>query len=67
MLKILDFKDNRQACLPLLDDEVEIEIQACDLKFRDVLITLGQLAADNLEGEYVGIAVQAISFTPATG
>ena len=36
-----------------------MKIQTLGLKFRDILIALGQLAADNLQGEYAGTGGRA--------
>ena len=54
-LDTLGLEDDLRTFLPLLADEVEMEIQSCGLKFRDLLIALGQLAADNLRGECAGL------------
>ena len=59
MLDTLEFSDDLGASLPLLDDEVELEIKASGLNFRDVLIALGQVTGDSLGGECAGIVTKA--------
>ena len=59
MLDTLEFRDDLRSRLPLLDEEVEIEIKACGLNFRDVLIALGQVTGDGLGGECAGIVKRA--------
>ena len=59
MLDTLEFKDDLRVGLPLLDDEVEIEIKASGLNFRDILITLGQVTGDYLGGECAGLVMKA--------
>ncbi len=63
MLDSLEFRDDMRTSLPLLDDEVEIEIKASGLNFRDVLIALGQVTGDSLGGECAGIVTKAGSNT----
>ena len=59
MLDTFEFREDLRASLPLLDDEVEIEIKASGLNFRDVLTALGQLTASNLGGECAGVVTKA--------
>ena len=63
MLDTLEFKDDLRKSIPLLDDEVELEIRASGLNFRDVLIALGQVTGDNLGGECAGIVTRVGSST----
>lgn len=58
MLDTLEFVDDLQAHLPLPDDEVEIEIKASGLNFRDVLIAMGQVTGTHLGGECAGIVTR---------
>ena len=63
MLDSLRWADEHRARLPLADDEVEIQVMATGLNFRDVLIALGQISADSLGGEGAGIVTKAGSQT----
>ena len=63
MLDSLEFRDDLRAKRPLLEDEVEIEIKAGGLNFRDVLIALGQVTGDHLGGEAAGIVTRCGSNT----
>ncbi|MGE0558034.1 MAG: type I polyketide synthase [Burkholderiales bacterium] len=42
---------------PLADDEIEIEVRATGLNFRDVMYTLGLLSDDAVEGGFAGAAL----------
>ncbi|PFH62335.1 hypothetical protein XA68_14062 [Ophiocordyceps unilateralis] len=57
MLDTLHFADDDEASQPLLDDEVRIEVQACGLNFRDVLIAMGELRSPSLGYEAAGIVI----------
>ena len=59
MLDTLEFTDDLQSRLTLASDEVEIEVKASGLNFRDVLIALGQVNGNNVGGECAGIVTRA--------
>ena len=54
-LDTLCFVDDERAATPLPDDEIEIEIKASGLNFKDVILALGQLAGDHLGQECSGV------------
>ena len=57
-LDSLFFVDNTDIELPLVDNEVEIEIHAVGLNFRDVLVCLGEIPDDYLGNECAGIVTK---------
>ncbi|KAF4594413.1 polyketide synthase [Ophiocordyceps camponoti-floridani] len=57
MLDTLHFGDDDEALQPLAEDEVMIEVLACGLNFRDVLIAMGELRSPNLGYEAAGIII----------
>lgn len=63
MLDSLRWVDESRARLPLADYEVEIQVMASGLNFRDVLVALGQVSADSLGGEGAGIVTRASRHT----
>ena len=63
MLDSLQFVDDTLAGQPVAADEVEVEVKASGLNFRDVLIGLGQDDADYIGLECAGVVSQAGSET----
>lgn len=63
MLDTLQFVDDLRNKASLSDDELEIEIKAAGLNFRDVLIAMGQVTGTNLGGECAGVVTRAGSNT----
>ena len=59
LLESLRFEDDSLHDQPLKPTEVEIEVRASGVNFKDVLIALGQLAASVLGSECSGIVVRA--------
>ena len=57
-LDTLCFVDDERAAEPLLDDEIEIDIKASDLNFKDVNLGLGQLAGNHLGQECSGVVTR---------
>lgn len=55
LLDSLHFVDDEQVAEPLADDCVEVEVKAVGLNFRDVMLSLGQIAPDDLGAELSGI------------
>ena len=58
MLDTLEFVDKTKHELPLPPDEVEIEIKASGLNFRDILIALGQINGKSLGSECAGVVTR---------
>lgn len=54
-LDTLCFVDDERAAEPILDDEIEIDIKASGLNFKDVILALGQLAGNHLGQECSGV------------
>ena len=59
LLESLRFEDDPLHDQPLKPTEVEIEVRASGVNFKDVLIVLGQLAASVFGSECSGIVVRA--------
>lgn len=57
-LDTLCFVDDDRAAEPLRDDEIEIDIQATGLNFKDVILALGQLAGNHLGQECSGVVTK---------
>ncbi|KAK2626256.1 hypothetical protein QTJ16_004518 [Diplocarpon rosae] len=55
LLDSLCFHEDPTAGLPLLPDEVEIEVKATGLNFRDVMVCLGQIPDEKLGFEASGL------------
>ena len=55
-LQDLHFTDNTQLEYPLAADEVEIEVKASGVNFRDVMVSLGQMP-DEMVAECSGVVV----------
>ncbi|PYH78069.1 polyketide synthase [Aspergillus uvarum CBS 121591] len=58
LLHTLQFVEDRYLHGPLKPDEVEVQVKAVGLNFRDVLIALGRLESDTLGAEFAGIVVR---------
>lgn len=59
LLETLRFRDSTLASLPIAHDEIEVEVKASGVNFRDVLIALGQHSADKFGTECAGIVSKA--------
>ena len=57
-LDTLCFIDDKQAIKDLQDDEIEIDIKAAGLNFKDVILALGQLAGNHLGQECSGVVTR---------
>ena len=57
-LDTLCFIDDEQAIKDLQDHEVEIDIKAAGLNFKDVILALGQLAGNHLGQECSGVVTR---------
>ena len=57
-LDTLCFVDDERTAEPIPDDEIEIDIKASGLNFKDVILALGQLAGDNLGQECSGVVTR---------
>ncbi len=57
-LDTLCFVDDERVAEPILDDEIEIDIQASGLNFKDVILALGQLAGNHLGQECSGVVTR---------
>ncbi|KAL9069652.1 MAG: hypothetical protein Q9157_006092 [Trypethelium eluteriae] len=55
LLDTLHFVDDERTTVPLPDDEVEIEVKASGVNFRDVMMAMGQIDVQGLGGECCGI------------
>lgn len=56
LLDTMVFRDDELKDSPLRDDEVEIQVKACGVNFKDVFVALGQMkATDHMVGECSGI------------
>lgn len=55
LLDTLRFVDDKRMNDPLPANEVEIEIKAAGVNFRDVMMAMGQIKIENLGGECSGI------------
>ncbi|PYI08361.1 hypothetical protein BO78DRAFT_364974 [Aspergillus sclerotiicarbonarius CBS 121057] len=55
LLESLVFVEDDEHSLALADDEVEIEVRAVGLNFKDCLIALGRVPADTLGNECAGV------------
>lgn len=53
-LDTLYFEDDKSATTPLLDDHVEIKVQATGVNFRDVMFAVGQISSEHFGGECSG-------------
>jgi NADPH:quinone reductase-like Zn-dependent oxidoreductase len=58
MLSSLRFVDDELYAEPLQDSEIEIEVRAVGLNFRDVMIAMGQLSDTYLGDECAGIVTR---------
>jgi NADPH:quinone reductase-like Zn-dependent oxidoreductase len=57
------FTEDTMQLLPLPHDEVEIQVIACGVLFRDCLVTLGKMQDDVLGRECAGVVLRAGSST----
>ena len=58
-LEDLQFVDDLEVSGPLADDELEVQVEACGINFKDVVIALGQVKKPlPLAGEYAGTVVR---------
>lgn len=64
LLNTLQFRDDRLHDKPLGPTDVEIEVKASGVNFKDILIALGRLAADHLGFDCAGFVSRA---GPETG
>ncbi|KAB8270078.1 reducing type I polyketide synthase [Aspergillus minisclerotigenes] len=55
LLDSLHFIEDTTTDIPLLDDEIEIEVRAMGVNFKDGLIALGRVPGDKLGNECAGI------------
>ena len=55
LLDSLEFHEDKDVLKPLAADEVEIEVKATGVNFRDCLMALGRLSDDDLGTECAGI------------
>ncbi|EAQ86894.1 hypothetical protein CHGG_08147 [Chaetomium globosum CBS 148.51] len=67
LLDTLCFEADTLPDTPLGDDEVEIEVKATSLNFRDVMTALGQLPTTELGFDAAGIVVRSTSARHAPG
>ncbi len=58
-LETLSFVDDDRLALTLPDNEIEIEVKASGLNFKDVILALGQLSGQYLGQECSGIVTKA--------
>lgn len=54
LLDTLYFEDDKIATTSLLDDHVEIKVQATGVNFRDVMYAVGQISSEHFGGECSG-------------
>ena len=57
-LDTLQFKDDEYASVPVASHDIEINVQAAGLEFKDVEIALGQLPGSTLGSECAGIVTR---------
>ena len=58
MMESLHFVSDESALRALARDEVKIQVEACGINFRDVLIALGTMKLSGMVGEFAGIVTQ---------
>jgi len=58
LLDTLQFLEDKEQSQPLGPGEVEIEVKAVGLNFRDVLIALGRLNRTGMGGEFAGVVTR---------
>ncbi|KAL9037775.1 MAG: hypothetical protein Q9180_003532 [Flavoplaca navasiana] len=59
LLESLQFIDDHAASRPIAMDEIEVEVKAVGLIFRDLLIALGQYPSDQIGKDCAGVVTQA--------
>ena len=57
-LDTLCFVEDEQATKNLADDEIEIDVKSAGLNFKDVILSLGQLAGNHLGQECSGVVTK---------
>ena len=57
-LNTLSFVDDERLALPLPKDEIEIEVRASGLNFKDIILALGQLSGHYLGQECSGVVMK---------
>ena len=57
-LDTLCFVEDEQATKRLADDEIEIDVKSAGLNFKDVILSLGQLAGNHLGQECSGVVTK---------
>ena len=63
LLDTLHFREDTEIFSPLVDDEIEVQVQAIGMNFKDCLIALGQLSNAKLGQECAGVVTRAGSNT----
>lgn len=58
ILESLCFTEDYMHSTPLAEDEVEIEVRAIGLNFKDCLIALGRVPSDTLGSECAGVVIR---------
>lgn len=58
MLSTFQFDDNKSLERPLGDDEVEVQVKATGVNFKDVMVALGQIPGNSLGIECSGIVTK---------
>ena len=67
MLDTLEFREEPRMTSQLQDEDIEIEVKASGVNFRDVLIGLGQITGNRIGSECAGVVIKAkpgIPFRP---
>ena len=54
LLDTLYFEDDKGATTSLLDDQVEIKVEATGVNFREVMYAVGQISSEHFGGECSG-------------
>ena len=67
MLDTLEFREEPRVTSQLQEEDIEIEVKASGINFKDVLIALGQITGGRIGGECAGMVIKAkpgIPFRP---
>ena len=59
LLDTLEFRQDKDTFRPLDPDEIEIEVKACGVNFRDCFIALGRIAGSSMGSECSGVVRRA--------
>lgn len=59
LLETLGFVDDISLFQPIASDEIEVEVKATGVNFRDVLIALGQMKSEFFGSDCAGVVTQA--------